>query len=298
MVSKFFDNKGNIAWDIVLTSISFYLLVLVGVFALFLRTTAGYLPGFLSGILPTPNDSNLISLMLYLIILLIFFELSNAYKKDNSDEIIGKKIQDIHDTLDTKIDDLRNSKIRKGVGGDDWVWEDGLLNIGNSPNVTLRIKTLQQILDSFKVHTEKYPEIMRETAKKIGTSFGETLYRDINKKTKVSTLDIQQRIDTWRKYDSDTGMGRFDTSELHVDIEHKTISGFLKIHNSFITNGRTDCTGKKECIFFEGYLKGVFDSFVLNGMRKKIIVEETDCAAEKHENGNVCKFSIKIQDPN
>ena len=248
----------------------------------------------------------MISLSLVVLFSLALFILTYADKTEKSLNDINKKIGE----NEIKISDLRVGKTRVGVEGVKWEWKnnEGKLSLGNTRNVALRIDTFQLILDSFKtvVDPNTYRDTIKKTAKEIGSSFGERLQIEINSKKNydgnfISPKSIQEKIEYWLIYDSDTGMGHFEVQNLII-FDERTIQCEFLIHNSFIAdkstkrrkNGELTAKsyenkengkekeenakeGKKECIFFEGYLEGVLEAFV----DVEVDVKETSCGVKK-----------------
>ena len=161
---------------------------------------------------------------------------------------------------------------------------DGIMNIGMTRNVLLRAETFQKILYSFRDPIKDckiYHDTVRTAAKEVGMTFGKSLKDHLTESEWNDKLPIRKKVEMWIKYDSDCWMGRFDTCNLKYN--DNLITGKLKIHDSFLVDkSKSEC----QCIFFEGYIEGVFTTFV--GV--KVNVTEICCAA--NSNNNFCEFSI------
>lgn len=77
-------------------------------------------------------------------------------------------------------------------------------------------------------------------------------------------------------------MGKFDVSEIKVS--GNCITGQLKIKNAFTASNESNA--QNECLFFEGYLEGVFREFV--GV--DVNIKEITCSSTS--GSNVCIFSV------
>lgn len=220
------------------------------------------------GIIP---EEQLFSVTLILIILLSLFELSKSNK-------IEAQLQEIS----CKVNNVNDKNIRIGRIGDRWYWhDDGPLTIGNTRNVALRTKTIQTLLDHFK-NSPDYHDNLRAASKDVGITFGEDIKRELIEKKLYPYSDLNKRIKRWEEYDSDTGMGKFSLSEINVRNNH--ISGQLRIKNAFTSADRIN--GQNSCLFFEGYLEGVFKEFV--GV--EVDVKEISCGFIT--NSDSCIFSV------
>ena len=228
--------------------------------------------GFVAKYLGFIPEEQLFSVTLFLIILLSFFELNKSKKIETYLQQINENAQNTHD-----------ENVRIGRIGNRWYWDkDGPLTIGNTRNVVLRTKTVMTLLDSFKNYPD-FSDILRKASKDVGISFGDDLKKELtDKRLYRYSNNISDKINLWVDYDSDTGMGNFDISDIKVS--DNRISGKLKIKNSFTAADRS--LGQNGCLFFEGYLEGVFNKFV--GV--DVEIKEISCSCISKS--DLCIFSV------
>ena len=228
--------------------------------------------GFIAKYLGFIPEEQLFSVTLFLIILLSFFELNKSKKIETYLHEINENALNIH-----------NENVRIGRIGNRWFWDkDGPLTIGNTRNVVLRTKTVMTLLDSFKNYPD-FSDILRKASKDVGISFGDDLKKELtDKRLYRYSSNINDKINLWVDYDSDTGMGKFDISDIKVSDNH--ISGNLKIKNSFTATDKS--LDQNECLFFEGYLEGVFKKFI--GV--DVEIKEISCSCTSKS--DLCVFSV------
>ena len=180
--------------------------------------------------------------------------------------------------------------------GKRWCLEDGQLIIGNTVNVALRTKTVQELLNAFqRVFPKDCSTIIKETGKNIGESFADDLKKELTQqglktiiKPGKSAELIRQKLRLWAEYDSTTGMGIFEIDQVEITVSG--LRGYISLKNSFLANDRQ--LELPTCIFIEGYIEGIIDKLL--GIH--IIVKETECGSVT--GSEYCRFEItqKIMD--
>lgn len=174
--------------------------------------------------------------------------------------------------------------------GQRWSLEDGQLIIGNTVNVALRAKTVQQILNIFRKTTEQdFDKIIKEAGKRMGESFTDDLkkeltllgFRVIVKSGKNPKL-LKEKLRLWTKYDSTTGMGAFEIDEVEITVDG--LQGHILVKNSFLAHDRQ--SEFPSCILIEGYIEGIIRKLL--GIN--ITAKEVECSAVT--SSEYCKFEI------
>lgn len=183
------------------------------------------------------------------------------------------------------------SKIREIVAtfGERWRLIDGRLKIGNTINVALRAKTMQELLNQFQ---KEYPNdnqtLIKDAGKKIGESFANDLKAEllqygietIIKSGKKNDL-LEKKLSLWTKYDSSTGMGIFELGQLEFT---DGLRGNILLKNSFLAYDRI--SEIPTCTFMEGYIEGVISKI----LQMPITVKEIECSSVT--GSEYCKFEI------
>lgn len=171
-----------------------------------------------------------------------------------------------------------------------WRIDDGKLTIGNTVNVALRTKTVHLLLDAIKsVFPQQYRSVMKDAGDYAGRSFAQDLrgelimagYTIAAQEGKSEQL-LQTKLELWAKYDSTTGMGAFDVSQ--VEITAKGIYGQIRLKNCFLTDGVK--TAEPNCFWMTGYLEGVIEGF----LGVSLAIEESECAAKTRL--GYCLFAV------
>jgi len=172
-----------------------------------------------------------------------------------------------------------------------WHFVEGQLIIGNTTNVALRTETIQEILDGFREETgERYEIIIRKIGRKIGVNFA----RDLKKELKQLKIDaiikigrepglIKEKLRLWAKYDSETGIGIFDTAQVDISIEG--LKGCISLRNSFLAHDKR--SESPSCTFLEGYLEGI----MLELIDVDTTIREIECSTMT--GSSCCKFKIE-----
>lgn len=191
---------------------------------------------------------------------------------------------------------LYSWKIASGMGtvvktfGKRWCLEDGQLIIGNTVNVALRTKTVQELLNAFqRAFPKDCSTIVKEAGKNVGESFADDLKKELTqrglktiiKQGKSAEL-IRQKLHLWAEYDSTTGMGIFEIDQVEITVSG--LQGYVSLKNSFLANDRR--LEHPTCIFIEGYIEGVINKLL--GIH--IIVKEIECGSVT--GSEYCRFKI------
>ncbi len=174
--------------------------------------------------------------------------------------------------------------------GKRWHLEDGQLVIGNTVNVALRTRTVQELLNAFQgALSEDYDSVIKEAGRNIGEDFAGDLknelilqgHRTIIKPGKIPEL-LREKLRLWAEYDSTTGMGIFEIHQ--VEITMSGLQGCLLLKNSFLVNDNR--SGLPTCILIEGYIEGIIDKLL--GIY--VIAKETECSSTT--GSEYCRFKI------
>ncbi len=174
--------------------------------------------------------------------------------------------------------------------GERWYLEDGQLIIGNTVNVALRTKTVQELLNAFqKALPKDYSSIIKEVGRKIGDSFADDLKKELIQRglktiIKVSKAPelLREKLCLWAEYDSATGMGIFEIHQVEITVNG--LRGCILVKNSFLANDvRSE---SPTCILIEGYIEGIADKLL--GI--SIMVEEMECSSMT--GSEYCRFEI------
>jgi len=146
----------------------------------------------------------------------------------------------------------------------------GVVNLNSlgdlgTPQVMIRVRTFQTILDEFKrLLDERYIGIIEHIGLSIGFNFGISLIR-ILKNSNWIPLDLAALLKFWALFDSSAQMG-------HVDfmIENDTAGEALvvaRIRHLFLTIGYGQDEPMRHCGFMVGYLLSTADVASLLWMR-------------------------------
>ncbi len=174
--------------------------------------------------------------------------------------------------------------------GKRWSLKEGQLVIGNTVNVALRAKTVQEIIDALqKAEGEDYASRIRSVGRAIGESFADDLKKElvvrgigqIIKPGRKPGL-LRDKLNLWAEYDSSTGMGIFDISQ--VKISSTGVRGYILVRGSFLAYDRQ--SDSPTCLMLEGYLEGVITKL----LSMCIHVRETECSAVM--SSDCCKFEV------
>ena len=180
--------------------------------------------------------------------------------------------------------------------GKRWCLEDGQLIIGNTVNVALRTKTVQELLNAFqRAFPKDYSSIVKEAGKNVGESFAGDLKKELTQRGLKTIIKpgkkpelLREKLHLWAEYDSTTGMGIFEIHQVEITVSR--LEGYILLKNSFLANDRK--SELPTCIFIEGYIEGIIDKLL--GIH--IIAKEIECGSIT--GSEYCKFEIiqKIKD--
>jgi len=174
--------------------------------------------------------------------------------------------------------------------GKRWCLDDGQLIIGNTVNVALRTKTVQELLNAFNRELgENGDIIIKKVGKNIGESFADDLKRELVQRGIKSIVKpgkdpkfLKEKLDLWAEYDSSTGMGTFKVEQVKITIDG--LHGHILVKNSFLAHDMQ--SEIPTCTFIEGYLEGVMSRLL--GIH--ILTREVECSAIT--SSEYCKFEI------
>ena len=185
------------------------------------------------------------------------------------------------------------SEIREVVDtfGERWRLNEGRLKIGNTINVALRAKTMQDILNQFQEENlNGYHTVIKDAGRRVGKSFANDLKAEliqygIQTMTESGNKNelLVKKISLWAKYDSSTGMGIFKLDQGQLESANG-LKGNILLKNSFLAYDRISET--PTCIFIEGYLEGVISKI----LQMPIIAKEIECSSVT--GSEYCKFEI------
>jgi predicted hydrocarbon binding protein len=174
------------------------------------------------------------------------------------------------------------------TGDNKWTLEDGMLLIGNEPNVALRLDTVKTLFDSIEnliSEPKEFKYFSKQLGYDIGLNFGRFLKREIIRKgerTLIRQGNFAKKLELWIKYDSTTGLGVFQIDKLE-HIQGK-IKGKLIVHNSFIIFERT--REEPYCAFMEGYIQAII--YIFTNININVIEIECGCVTSQSQ----CIFEI------
>jgi len=175
--------------------------------------------------------------------------------------------------------------------GKRWYVVNGQLVIGNTLNVALRTKTLQEIFGSFlQSFGDESFSVFRAAGKRAGMDFAVDLTKELRQlrsssiaKSGKTEAVLMDKLRLWAEYDSTTGMGIFNVDSIEFDANG--MKGFVKVKNSFLSIERSGSFSL--CGFLEGYIEGVVE--ILLGIH--VEVKESECASTS--GSGCCLFRIK-----
>jgi hypothetical protein len=133
-------------------------------------------------------------------------------------------------------------------------------NLGNlgAPQVMLRVRTFQTILDDFRsVLSKQYDPILMRIGRTIGFNFAITLLRVLRHAKKVP-LKYDALLDFWAKFDSAAQMGEFKFSLRETDVHSAEVD--VSVRDLFLTLGYGEDEPLRHCPFIIGYLEAALDT--------------------------------------
>jgi hypothetical protein len=162
-----------------------------------------------------------------------------------ADQIKEARWRSLYDSVRAKID----SNIRE-------VFDSlpKIVPVIDSPLFTLRVNSLQLILEEFKIGLgPKYEQILRAAGEEVGATFGHELIKTLRQRH-AFPKKRDALLEMWAIFDSSAewgkvSCGRFDDRKTEFD---------LTIESSFLTRDYEEHP-HMHCSFMEGYVKGVIN---------------------------------------
>lgn len=139
-------------------------------------------------------------------------------------------------------------QVLMSLEGYDTDLEAGTLLKGNISNVSLRIATLHDLMDSIlqAVPEERRDEVLHRAGQAAGASWGADFEAEC-RRAKMDMSDLAEKLDLWSSYDASAGMGKMD-----LDISSDAF-GKVVLTNSFLSE-KPACHPLNH--WFAGYLAG------------------------------------------
>jgi hypothetical protein len=140
----------------------------------------------------------------------------------------------------------------------------GLVNMQSladhgAPQVMLRVRTFQTILDDFRNElNEEYDPILRRIGRTIGFNFGITLMRILRGANRIPT-EYEALLEFWAKYDSAAQMGEYRLEIKEDRDEADKAEVLVSIKDLFLTVGYDD-EPLRHCPFITGYFEAALDT--------------------------------------
>ena len=190
------------------------------------------------------------------------------------------------------------SKILK-TDNQDWKIVEGVLYIGEEPNVAFRIDTIQIILNAMESRlgdSERFKTLSSEVGFEVGYKFFEDLLITNRKRFIKPGRRISEKLDLWSEYDSATGLGVFEDAVVYQSKKgnRAQVGGQVVVKNSFLIHGRT--AEKPYCGFMEGYIRGIIEKILesekLSPANGSSYVEEKECGCMTGK--NECHFEVEV----
>ena len=174
--------------------------------------------------------------------------------------------------------------------GKRWRLEDGQLVIGNTVNVALRTKTVQELLNAFqRAFPKDYSVTVKEAGKNVGEGFADDLKKELTQQGLKTIIKpgkspelIRKKLHLWAEYDSTTGMGIFEIDQVEITVSG--LRGYILLKNSFLANNKR--SEFPTCVFIEGYIEGL----LYNLLSLNIIAKEIECGSVT--GSEYCRFEI------
>jgi hypothetical protein len=127
-----------------------------------------------------------------------------------------------------------------------------------APQVMIRVRTLQTILDEFRrLFAKKYPELLEHIGRNIGFNFGISLIR-ILRSAKRIPLDFSALLGFWARFDTAAQMGHFVFEFEDRDDGSAVITAHIR--DLFVTLGYGDDEPLRHGSLMTGYLVGAADA--------------------------------------
>jgi hypothetical protein len=179
-----------------------------------------------------------------------------------------------------------------------------LANLG-APQVMLRVRTFQTILDDFRgALGEQYNPILTRIGRTIGFNFAISLLRVLRHARRLP-IQYAALLEFWAKFDSAAQMGEYKLELHEEDGGEKRGRVDVSIKDLFLTLGYEDNEPLRHCPFITGYFEGALDTslFLWTRWIKRSIYKDpavlwsvTKCDDVVREDRGVVRFSLGISE--
>jgi hypothetical protein len=183
----------------------------------------------------------------------------------------------------------------------------GVVNLNSlgdlgTPQVMLRVRTFQTILDEFRrIIDDRYPQVLETIGRNIGFNFGISLTQILRKADWIP-LNFEALLGFWATFDSSAQMG-----QVHFDYS-SAASGeaqvAIRIKNLFLTLGYGQDEPLRHCDFMIGYHLGAADvasmlwtRWISNTIyaRPEYAWRALDCVGLGQERDGVTAFALTLR---
>lgn len=185
--------------------------------------------------------------------------MSEKFEAFERDEVADIMTQ-VSGGLQTNLRDEITKVIETGIR--DFLF--GLVNMQSlashgAPQVMLRVRTFQTILDDFRSSLgDQYNQILTRIGRTIGFNFGVNLLR-ILKQAKRIPKEYPALLEFWAKFDSAAQMGEYSLDFKRDKVAPNRASVEVSIRDLFLTMGYDD-EPLRHCPFITGYFEGAVDT--------------------------------------
>ena len=176
---------------------------------------------------------------------------------DSSDvaDVLAEVAGGMQENLRRELTSLMDRELREFLFG--LVNMPKLGNLG-APQVMLRVRTFQTILDDFRgALGDQYDGILKRIGRGIGFNFAITLLRVLRHANRVPKK-YDALLEFWAKFDSAAQMGDFKFAIHELSDEQARVE--VNIRDLFVTLGYGDDEPLRHCPFITGYLEGALDT--------------------------------------
>lgn len=178
----------------------------------------------------------------------------SAFDTSDVSDVLAEVTGGTQTTLQHELAGLLEKGLREFLFG--LVNMSNLSNLG-APQVMLRVRTFQTILDDFRgVLNQQYDPIIKRIGRTIGFNFAITLLRVLRHAERVP-LKYDALLDFWARFDSAAQMGQF---KLVLNEMNGQAEVDVSVRDLFLTLGYGDDEPLRHCPFITGYLEAALDT--------------------------------------
>ena len=180
------------------------------------------------------------------------------FRSEEAGEIIESAFADLRPILTGSISRALEESLDQYLVTSPLISLDALKRAG-TPQVLLRIRTLQILLDAFRQRAEPgYEALLRRAGRSVGLTFGIEMIALLEEKGRIP-IDLDSLLRFWSLYDSSAGMGILEPSMRGSRLT-------IRIRDNFLT---VDYASGQHphCPFWEGYLQAALDSSMCMWLR-------------------------------